>query len=98
MDVDQVWLSWLDNPEGCEGCGPSARITTTCALQLADARDALTASRDVRQARPRRRSTLEVLNDVLGFFGAGESAAPPEMPAKAVQGAEDARQAASRGT
>jgi hypothetical protein len=83
--VSQVWLSWLDDPSDAL----ARRIGTdhhNLLLQLAASRDALT--RELRHRRgaaghlPR---TLETLNGMLGFFGAKEAGAPPEIPADAVR-------------
>lgn len=80
LGVDQVWLSWLDNPDDAlaRRIGQSHRNLLT---GLAEARDALTARRDLRAQSAR---TLEVMNDTLAFFGAKEAGRPPRLPAEAV--------------
>ena len=81
MGVEQVWLSWLDDPDDA-----LARNIATAHRNLlkgvADARDVLTSRRG---SSPVRARTLEVMNDVLGFFGAKEAGSPPKVPAEAVQ-------------
>ena len=81
MGVEQVWLSWLDDPDDA-----LARNISTAHRNLlkglADARDVLTSRRGASPARAR---TLDVMNDVLGFFGAKEAGSPPKLPAEAVQ-------------
>lgn len=80
MGVEQVWLSWLDDPD--DALARNIATAHRNLLQgLADARDALTSRRG---SSPVRAHTLEVLNDVLGFFGAKEAGAPPKLPAEAV--------------
>ncbi len=81
MGVEQVWLSWLDDPDDA-----LARTIATSHKNLlkglADARDVLAARRG---SSPVRARTLEVMNDVLGFFGAKEAGLPPKLPAEAVR-------------
>jgi glyoxylase-like metal-dependent hydrolase (beta-lactamase superfamily II) len=84
LGIGQVWLSWLDDPRD-----PKARVIArqhnNLKLQLAAARDTLhAATRNARAARPTAARTLDVLNDVLGFFGAKEAGTPPELPANAI--------------
>lgn len=80
LGVERVWLSWLDSPSDPQ----AVRIGHdfhNLRLQLASARDALADGRGVRGAR----EALGVMNDVLGFFGAAEAGAAPEVPAKATE-------------
>jgi hypothetical protein len=85
MKVQQVWLSWLDNP--LDG---KAKVIgddyNNLRLQLAGARDALHKALKGRMAaRPMAARSLEVLNDMLGFSGAAAAGMPPDLPAKAVR-------------
>ena len=55
-------------------------------LHLARARDSLTTQLKRRGgARPLAMRSLEVLNDILGFYGANAAGMPPELPAKGVE-------------
>lgn len=85
MQVKQVWLSWLDDPND-----PKARDIgddyNNLRLHLAKARDSLHKTLKGRTtARPMAARSLEVLNDVLGFYGAYAADSPPELPANAVK-------------
>jgi hypothetical protein len=80
IGVEQVWLSWLDDPSDAEARA-IAKEHKNLLLRLASARDVLAARR---RAGPRGARTLEVLNDVLEFFGARKPGAPPRVPADAV--------------
>jgi glyoxylase-like metal-dependent hydrolase (beta-lactamase superfamily II) len=81
IGVEQVWLPWLDDPDDA-----LARTIGTAhrnlLMRLADARDALAARRG---AGPVAARTLEVMDDVLGFFGSKAAGAPPTLPAEAVR-------------
>jgi hypothetical protein len=84
IGVDEVWLSWLDDP-----ADPQARRIGrdfhNLRLQLAGARDALSAPNRPRAlSGPGARTVVGVMNDVLGFFGAAEANLPPDVPARAV--------------
>jgi beta-lactamase superfamily II metal-dependent hydrolase len=85
IGVGQVWLSWLDDPNDAMARTIGADHNNL-KITLAAARDALDASlKRARSARPVAARTLEVMNDVLGFFGAKEAGTPPELPADAVK-------------
>ena len=79
IGVDQVWLSWLDDPK--DGMALElGEAHNNLKLQLASVRDQLAASSiTTRGVRP-----YEILNDILGFYGATAAGAPPEVPAKGV--------------
>jgi beta-lactamase superfamily II metal-dependent hydrolase len=84
IGIQQVWLSWLDDPNDAK-----ARVIgeahNNLKLRLAAARDALHAAlARGRAARPVAARSLEVLDDILGFFGAKAAGTPPELPAKGV--------------
>ena len=83
IGIQQVWLSWLDDP-----ADPRARTIGKAhhnlMLQLHAAHAALRASAKGSRQRPVAARSLEVLEDVLGFYGASATA-PPEVPAKAVK-------------
>lgn len=85
IGVEQVWLSWLDDPNDAQARA-IGEDHNNLKLQLAAARDtlhdALKGSHGIRGIGAR---TLDVLNEVLGFFGAQEAGTPPELPANAVE-------------
>ena len=83
MGVEQVWLSWLDNPADRKArkLGEAHRHLV---LRLHAARGALrSALRASGPSRPAPRS-LEILDDVLGFYGASGGSVPV-VPATAVR-------------
>jgi hypothetical protein len=83
IGIGEVWLSWLDNPAD-KHAQTIGKAHHNLLLQLHAARAALQSSgRSARQAPVAARS-LEVLDDVLGFYGASAGAAP-ELPAQAVK-------------
>lgn len=79
IGVDQVWLSWLDDPQDAMAreIGEAHHNLT---LHLAAVRDRLAGS-SIRTARLR---PFEVLSDVLGFYGWSADGMPPEIPARGV--------------
>lgn len=84
LNIQQVWLSWLDNP-----ADPKAKVIgeahNNLMLGLAAARDTLsTTFKGNTSARSIGARSLGVLNDMLGFHGAAVSG-PPEIPAKGVR-------------
>lgn len=85
MKVQQVWLSWLDDPTD-----PKAQKIggdyNNLRLRLAAARDSWHAALKGRLAgRPGAARSLEVLNDILGFYGASAAGAAPDIPAKGIK-------------
>jgi len=86
IGVDQVWLSWLDDPKDAKAQS-IGKAHDNLKLQLAAARDELSAVWKGRSAtHPRAARALEVLNDMLGFYGAHAAAGgPPELPARGVR-------------
>jgi hypothetical protein len=85
IGIGQVWLSWLDDPTD----KTAQRIGSdhhNLKLHLARARDSLaTHLRGQTGTRPLAARSFEVLNDILGFYGANAAGTPPELPAKGVQ-------------
>jgi glyoxylase-like metal-dependent hydrolase (beta-lactamase superfamily II) len=84
MKVQRVWLSWLDNPTD-----PKAKVIgethDKLKVHLAAARDALhKALKGKTAARPTAARSLEVLDDMLGFYGASGAGIVPEIPKKGV--------------
>ena len=80
IGVEQVWLSWLDNPQ--DGMARDiGRAHHNLLLQLVAVRERLAASK-IRTANLR---PFEVLGDVLGFYGWSANGTPPEVPAKGVE-------------
>jgi glyoxylase-like metal-dependent hydrolase (beta-lactamase superfamily II) len=85
MNVQQVWLSWLDDPADAKA-RQIGDDYNNLRLRLAGARDSLHKALKGRTAgRPVAARSLEVLNDMLGFFGAHAVGTPPELPADAVK-------------
>lgn len=85
IGVGQVWLSWLDNPTDkiAQQIGSDHH---NLKMHLAAARDSLTAHLEkAKGARPMAARSLELLNDILGFYGAAASGMPPELPAKGIE-------------
>jgi hypothetical protein len=80
IGVEQVWLSWLDNPKDrmAQRIGEKHHNLTKA---LFDAHKALAQAPLGRKGL----RSLEVLQDVLGFYGAKGAAGPPELPAQAVK-------------
>ena len=78
IGVEQVWLSWLDDPQD-----PTAvqigKDHNNLQLALYAARGKLASI-----AGPQARTRLSVLDDVLGFYGASAKT-PPVLPAEAVR-------------
>ncbi len=84
MAIEQVWLSWLDDP-----ADPKAQAIgkdhKNLRQQLAAVRDRLhLAVQDKTAARPVAARSLEQLNDILGFYGASKPGAVPEVPAQGI--------------
>lgn len=84
MKVQQVWLSWLDNPQDRKA-QVIGDAHNNLKFRLAEARQRLhVALKGSRGSRPAAARSLEVLDDMLGFYGAKDGT-PPELPAKAVE-------------
>ena len=84
MGVGQVWLSWLDNPKDKKARKIGDEFNN---LLLRLHRLAATARPDAPRlagARHVAASSLGVLHDILGFYGAND-VDPPELPANAVK-------------
>lgn len=85
MNVQQVWLSWLDDPTDLKAQG-IGEAHHNLKLQLAAVRDTLhPALKGKTAARPVAARSLEILDDMLGFYGAAAAGATPEVPAKGVR-------------
>jgi beta-lactamase superfamily II metal-dependent hydrolase len=85
MKIQQVWLSWLDDPTDhkAQGIGEAHH---NLKLQLAAVRDTLHAALDRKvTSRPIAARSLELLGDILGFYGAAAAGTPPEVPAQGVR-------------
>jgi beta-lactamase superfamily II metal-dependent hydrolase len=80
MGVDKVWLSWLDDPQD-QKAHKIGEAHNNLRDSLFKARDKLQAS----ATQGRKLRSLEVLNDMLGFYGASSAKSPPELPANAVE-------------
>lgn len=82
--IEQAWLSWLDNPADKQA-QKIGEAHNNLMLELHAARGALQSTlKGSRATRPLAARSLEVLEDVLGFYGASDGK-PPELPAKAVK-------------
>lgn len=79
LPINEVWLSWLDDP-----IDPMAEGITKAhhglKVALSDARAKLHAS----ASQKRGMRSLEIVDDMLGFYGA-KGGTPPVLPAKAVE-------------
>ena len=77
MRVGQVWLSWLDHPTDKQAQS-IGKAHNNLKLKLAQARDALHAAvTNPSSAREGAVRSLDVLNDMLGFYGAKEAGTSP---------------------
>jgi beta-lactamase superfamily II metal-dependent hydrolase len=80
IGIGQVWLSWLDDPDD-----PMARelgeAHNNLQLQLAAARDQIAAG----SISTRGLRAYEILNDILGFYGASTVGATPRIPAEGIK-------------
>jgi len=84
MKIKQVWLSWLDNPAD-KKAQKIGEDYNNLLLALHAARAALRPSlKGSRASRPLASRSFEILDDILGFYGASNGQ-PPELPAKAVK-------------
>ena len=86
LKIQQVWLSWLDDPTDAKAQA-IGKAHHNLKLQLAAVRDILRpALKGKTSSRPVAARSLEVLDDMLGFYGASAAATgPPEVPAKGVK-------------
>jgi beta-lactamase superfamily II metal-dependent hydrolase len=86
LKIQHVWLSWLDDPTDSKAQAVG-RAHHNLKLQLIAVRDILLPKlKGKNRARPIAARSLEVLDDMLSFFGASAAAAgPPEVPAKGVK-------------
>lgn len=83
MGVGQVWLSWLDHPTDKQAQA-IGEVHNNLKANLWAARNALRAANGADQARPGAARSLELLDDILGFYGAQDEKTPPELPAKGI--------------
>src|SRR4051812_23915697 len=87
MNVQQVWLSWLDDPTDPKARGISGAHNNLM-MRLATARDVLAPDLKLqtqKTARPVAARSFEILNDMLGFHGAAAVGAAPVVPAHGVK-------------
>jgi glyoxylase-like metal-dependent hydrolase (beta-lactamase superfamily II) len=80
IGVEQVWLSWLDDP--------ADRMARSIGKEHNNLRLALYQARTEFRSAPRAPKAaraLKVLDDVLGFYGARGTGTPPELPENAVK-------------
>lgn len=78
IGIEQVWLSWLDDPKDqmARGIGQAHHNLTKSLFQARHRLDRTAVG-------PKGARSLEKLDDVLGFYGA-KGSAPPELPANAI--------------
>jgi beta-lactamase superfamily II metal-dependent hydrolase len=89
IGVEQVWLSWLDNPKDALA-RKIGKDYNNLMLQVASARDTMHARlKRTRAATPKATRALEVMNDALAFLGAAEPKSPPVLPADGVRFLKD---------
>lgn len=81
IEVGQVWLSWLDDPKD-KTARKIGHDYNNIAMHLAAARRGVKDPSRLRSAESRR--ALNILDDVLGFYGAHAAKTPPKLPAEAV--------------
>jgi beta-lactamase superfamily II metal-dependent hydrolase len=85
IKIGQVWLSWLDDPRDRKA-RRIGEAHNNLMMNLTRARDSLHGLVKSRGAlRSASASSLEVLNDMLGFHGANAAGMVPEVPAKAMR-------------
>jgi len=84
IGIGQVWLSWLDDPAD-KKAQKIGEAHNNLVRQLHAVRAALRSSIDgARALRPQAARSFEVLDDMLGFYGASGSTSP-ELPANAIK-------------
>ncbi|MFN8583035.1 MAG: hypothetical protein U0163_18925 [Gemmatimonadaceae bacterium] len=78
--VEQVWLSWLDNPQDQHAQSIGDHFHNVASSLHA-------AHRRLHQSPVARRNlqSVERLGDILGFYGVKGASTPPELPATAVK-------------
>ena len=77
IGVQEVWLSWLDNPND-KTANKIGEHFHNLRMALYDARDHLTSTPGVKS------TTLDTLNDALAFSGSKGISDPPVLPSNAV--------------
>jgi hypothetical protein len=81
MNIQQVWLSWLDDP-----ADPKAK---KIGADFHNLKSRLVAVRNSLAGRAaassKARESLEVMNDMLGFFGAAAAGSAPDLPVRGVK-------------
>lgn len=84
IGIEQVWLSWLDDPTDSKARKIGQRFGNL-RLGLAQLRDRYARLTPVQRARFTKdgQRAIGQLNEMLGAFGAMEAKAAPELPAKA---------------
>ena len=83
IKVDQVWLSWLDDPDDPEA-KKIGQDYNNLRLNLHKAMAKMRGRADAARPASRTAASLNVVSDMLGFFGADEKT-PPELPRDATQ-------------
>ncbi|CAN7746466.1 hypothetical protein LJR220_002210 [Bradyrhizobium sp. LjRoot220] len=80
IGVEQVWLSWLDDPNDRKA-RKIGNDFNNLRKTLFKVRNKLQSMTGMSAGHP----SLSALNDALGFFGSKDAAEPPELPADAVK-------------
>ncbi len=82
IGVEQVWLSWLDNPRSKQATriGDSHLELRKAIMQASAKMEKLAKSRGQGATAKKLASHYTLINEVMGFFGAA-----PQLPAKGIQ-------------
>jgi glyoxylase-like metal-dependent hydrolase (beta-lactamase superfamily II) len=80
MKVEQVWLGWLDDPRD-KMAQDIGNAHNNLKLQLAAVRDEVHSSGRANRGLV----SFQILDDVLGFYGATKAGTPPDLPARGIE-------------
>ncbi len=84
IGVEQVWLSWLDDPRDRKAQSIGADFNNLKSRLAAVSRHAAAALRERGTSRIRAARAFRVLDEMLGFSGGKAAATPPEVHAAGV--------------
>lgn len=85
IGVGQVWLSWLDNPRD-KKAQEIGKEYNNLTKHLSATRNLLHSNKaSFNSSSPNAARAIEVLDDILGFYGASQAGVPPKVPADAVE-------------
>jgi hypothetical protein len=80
MKVEQVWLGWLDDPRD-QMARDIGTAHNNLKLQLAAVRNQMQSSGQSNRGL----ISFQILDDMLGFYGATKAGAPPDLPARGIK-------------